>query len=79
MGVATPFGYSGLKGKAPHGARAAPACWNSGPMFDETLTGSIERITFHNPDNGFCVLKVAVQGRPELATIIGTSATVNAG
>ena len=79
MGVATPFGYSGHKGKAPHGARAAPACWNSGPMFDETLTGSIERITFHNPDNGFCVLKVAVQGRPELATIIGTSATVNAG
>ena len=24
----------------------------------ETLTGLVERVTFHNPDNGFCVLRV---------------------
>ncbi len=24
----------------------------------EALTGSIERVTFHNPDNGFAVLRV---------------------
>ncbi|RLS37186.1 MAG: ATP-dependent RecD-like DNA helicase [Planctomycetota bacterium] len=48
-------------------------------MTEETLTGSIERVTFHNPDNGFCVLRVAVEGRPELVTVIGTGATVNVG
>ena len=24
----------------------------------EVLAGSVERVTFHNPDNGFCVLYV---------------------
>jgi hypothetical protein len=27
------------------------------------LTGSIERVTFHNPDNGFAVLRVKAQQR----------------
>jgi hypothetical protein len=29
----------------------------------ETLTGLIERVTYHNPENGFAVLKVVVKGR----------------
>ena len=24
----------------------------------EVLAGSIERVTFHNPSNGFCVLRI---------------------
>jgi hypothetical protein len=29
----------------------------------DTLTGLIERVTYHNPENGFAVLKVQVKGR----------------
>jgi exodeoxyribonuclease V alpha subunit len=37
----------------------------------DTIDGNIERVTFHNPDNGFAVVKVAVRGRRELVTVIG--------
>ena len=37
----------------------------------EKLTGTIERITFHNLDNGYVVLKVHVAGKRELVTIVG--------
>src|SRR5437762_12946648 len=45
----------------------------------ETLTGSVERITFHNPDTGFAVLKVAVRGRRGLVTVVGTVPRVEVG
>jgi len=45
----------------------------------ETLNGTIERITFHNPDNGFCVLKVIVKGHTELITIVGSAHSVATG
>jgi exodeoxyribonuclease V alpha subunit len=32
----------------------------------EKLTGLIERVTFHNPENGFAVFKVQVKGHPDL-------------
>ena len=32
----------------------------------EALTGLVERVTFHNPDNGFCVLRVKVRGQRDL-------------
>src|SRR4051794_22725100 len=37
----------------------------------ETLSGSIEQVVFHNPDNGFAVLRVLADGRRELATVVG--------
>ncbi len=37
----------------------------------ETLVGSIERVTFHNPDNGFAVLKTTVKGHRDLVTVVG--------
>ncbi len=46
---------------------------------NESLAGLIERVTFHNPENGFCVLRVKVKGRRELATVIGNLPVVNAG
>jgi exodeoxyribonuclease V alpha subunit len=37
----------------------------------ETLVGSIERVTFHNPENGFAVLKVVTKGMSDPATVVG--------
>jgi exodeoxyribonuclease V alpha subunit len=37
----------------------------------ETLTGIIERVTFHNPDTGFSVLRVQARGRRGLVTVVG--------
>lgn len=45
----------------------------------ESLTGSIERITFHNEENGFCILKIKAKGHAELVTVLGTAAMVNVG
>jgi exodeoxyribonuclease V alpha subunit len=36
-------------------------------------------VTFHNPDNGFCVLRVKARGQRELITVVGHAATVTAG
>ena len=45
----------------------------------ENLTGLIERVTFHNPENGFAVLRVKVKGREELVTVTGKTTSVTAG
>jgi exodeoxyribonuclease V alpha subunit len=45
----------------------------------ETLTGTIERVTFHNPDSGFAVLRVHAGGRRGLVTVVGRLATAVAG
>src|SRR5215207_9098515 len=37
----------------------------------EKLTGVIERITFHNLDNGYCVLRVQARGQRDLVTVVG--------
>jgi exodeoxyribonuclease V alpha subunit len=45
----------------------------------ETLRGTVERVTFFNPDNGFAVLKVNVAGRRDLVTVVGTITLITAG
>jgi len=45
----------------------------------EYLSGTIERITFHNPENGFCVLRVKVKGYKDLVTILGSVPSVSVG
>jgi exodeoxyribonuclease V alpha subunit len=45
----------------------------------ETLTGIIERVTYHNPENGFAVLKVVVKGRSDLVTVVGSTTSLSAG
>ncbi|MCY4287202.1 MAG: ATP-dependent RecD-like DNA helicase [Aestuariivita sp.] len=52
---------------------------NSDSSTDEVLAGLVERITFHNEDNGFCVLRVKARGRRELITIVGHTAMISAG
>ncbi|HLW67044.1 MAG TPA: ATP-dependent RecD-like DNA helicase [Gemmataceae bacterium] len=45
----------------------------------ETLTGVIERITFHNLDTGFAVLRVLADDRRGQVTVVGHLPNVNAG
>ena len=45
----------------------------------EELAGVIERVTFHNEDNGYCVLRVAARGHRDLVTVVGHCQQVIAG
>lgn len=45
----------------------------------ELLSGTVERVTFHNPESGFCVLRVQVRGQRDLVTVVGHAAVVSAG
>ena len=45
----------------------------------ESLTGLIERVTFHSAETGFGVLKVQVKGKKDLVTLVGHAPTITAG
>src|SRR3954465_11840501 len=45
----------------------------------EALAGTIERVTFHNEENGFCVLKVQARGKRDLVTVVGHAPAIGAG
>lgn len=45
----------------------------------ETLTGVVERVVFHNPENGYAVLRVIGSGRRGPVTVVGNAAGVYAG
>lgn len=45
----------------------------------ENLMGTIERITFHNPETGFCILRLRVKGRSTIATVVGTAVSIHVG
>ena len=45
----------------------------------EVLAGLVERVTFHNPENGFCVLRVKARGQRDLVTTVGQAAMISAG
>ena len=45
----------------------------------EVLAGSIERVTFHNAESGFCVLRIKARGHRELVTVVGHAAEISAG
>ena len=45
----------------------------------EALAGLVERVTFHNAENGFCVLRVKARGHKDLVTVVGHAATIGAG
>ena len=51
----------------------------SRPSEREVLAGAVERVTFHNEDSGFCVLRVKARGHRELLTVVGHAAAVSAG
>jgi hypothetical protein len=45
----------------------------------EALAGLVERVTFHNAENGFCVLRVKARGQRDLVTVVGHAAMITAG
>ena len=45
----------------------------------EILAGLVERVTFHNEENGFAVLRVKARGKRDLVTVVGHAAVISAG
>ena len=45
----------------------------------EVLAGFVERVTYHNAENGFCVLRAEARGHRDLVTVVGHAATIAAG
>ena len=45
----------------------------------EVLAGLVERVTYHNVENGFCVLRARARGHRDLVTVVGHAATIAAG
>ena len=51
----------------------------SEPSTQEVLAGLVERVTYHNAENGFCVLRAKARGHRDVVTVVGHSATIAAG
>jgi exodeoxyribonuclease V alpha subunit len=49
------------------------------PSTQEVLAGLVERVTYHNVENGFCVLRASARGYRDLVTVVGHAATISAG
>jgi exodeoxyribonuclease V alpha subunit len=45
----------------------------------EVLAGLVERVTYQNADNGFCVIRVKARGHRDLITVVGHAAVISAG
>lgn len=45
----------------------------------ETISGSIDKVTFHNAENGFFVIKVRVKGKGDPLTVVGAHPALSAG
>ena len=45
----------------------------------DRLAGLVERVTFHNEQNGYCVLRLKVKGERELITLVGHTPAVSPG
>lgn len=46
---------------------------------EEYLSGNVERITFHNSETGFAVLKVQIRNKRDLVTVVGSVSLIFAG
>src|SRR3954447_1976506 len=45
----------------------------------EALAGTVERVTYHNAENGFAILEVQTRGKRDLITVVGHAASVMEG
>ena len=56
--------------------RPAPQTTSSDPDAPapglDSVTGVLERITYHNEENGYTVARLAVEGERDLVTIVGS-------
>ena len=62
-----------------HSQSQPPGDASSAGQPTEVLAGSIERVTFHNAANGFCVVRIKARGHRELVTVVGHAAEISAG
>src|SRR5262245_26608313 len=49
------------------------------PPTQEVLAGLVERVTYHNAENGFCVVRAQARGHRDVVTVVGHAATISAG
>ena len=56
-----------------------PATKHPDSSTQEVLAGLVERVTFHNSENGFCVLRIKARGHRDLITVVGHAAVIAAG
>jgi len=49
------------------------------PLTQEVLAGLVERVTYHNAENGFCVVRARARGHRDNVTVVGHAATISAG
>ncbi|MEI6034634.1 MAG: ATP-dependent RecD-like DNA helicase [Verrucomicrobiae bacterium] len=57
--------------------RRDPTLTRSAPP--DGVAGMVERVTFHNEETGFSVLRVSVKGKRDLVTVVGLVAGITAG
>ena len=43
----------------------------------KVLAGLVDRVTFHNAENDFCVLRVKARGQRDLITVLGHAAMIS--
>ena len=43
------------------------------------MAGLVDRVTYQNADNGFCVIRVKARGHRDLITVVGHAAVISAG
>ena len=49
------------------------------PSTQEVLAGLVERGTYHNAENGFCVLRARARGHRDVVTVVGHAASISTG
>src|SRR5579859_4628854 len=75
VAIAVSIGHLSARGESP----PARLLSSPAPVTQEALAGLVERVTFHNPDSGFCVLRAKARGHRDLVTIVGHAAVISAG
>ena len=59
--------------------RHEPMSAHPEPSTQEVLAGFVERVTYHNAENGFCVLRARARGHRDVVTVVGHAASISAG
>src|SRR5271168_2105939 len=49
------------------------------PSDRDVLAGLVERVTYQNAENGFCVLRVKARSHRDLVTVVGHAAKISPG
>ena len=58
------------RARYPSDGRNGPAGAGTATPGRERLMGLVERVTFHSPENGFCVLRVKTRSQRDLVTVV---------